>query len=275
LEETIDRAAAVISDAHGVAVFSGAGISAESGIPTFRGSGGLWERYPPSVYGSLPGLAMAFLFRKKKLAAFARDALRAFVEAEPNPAHTAIARLEDTGKVLGVITQNIDDLHQAAGSTNVLQLHGTVYRVRCARCGATQDRDREALRRAVRMLEARRVSRRKLLSALNGYLGKCACGGRNRPDAVFFGEPLPKRVLSEAIEMAYACDCLVAVGSSALVQPAASIPPVAARTGSRIVEVNPVASAVTPIAEVVVAMEAGKAMPLIVEVALRLSGRQS
>lgn len=218
---------------------------------------------------------MAFLFRKKKLASFARDALRAFVEAEPNPAHYAIARLEESGKMLGVITQNIDDLHQVAGSTNVLQLHGSAYRVRCARCGARQDRDREALRQAVRRLEGRRVSRRKLLSALNDYLGKCECGGRNRPDAVFFGEPLPKEVLSEAIELAYACDCLVAVGTSALVQPAASIPLVAAHSGSRVIEVNPIASAVTSIAEVVVALEAGKAMPAIVDEALRLSGQQT
>lgn len=275
MEEAIERAAEVISGARGVVVFSGAGISAESGIPTFRGSGGLWERYPPSVYGSLPGLAMAFLFRKKKLAAFARDALRAFVEAEPNAAHIAIARLEDTGKVLGVITQNIDDLHQVAGSTRVLQLHGSAYRVRCSRCGATRDRDRVALREAVRRLEDRRVSRRKLLSALNGYLGRCECGGRNRPDAVFFGESLPKDILSEAIELAYACDCLVAVGTSALIQPAASIPLVAAHSGSHVIEVNPIASEVTSIAEVVVAMEAGKAMPAIVDEVHRLSGQQA
>lgn len=145
--------------------FTGAGVSAESGIPTFRGDEGIWREYPPALYGNLPGLAPAFLLRPHRLAGLASGLLDTLLRARPNPCHLALARLEEEGRLRAVITQNIDGLHQAAGSRQVLELHGNAFRLRCARRGRWVEVGRE---RALGVLESLREggTRRRLLKAL-------------------------------------------------------------------------------------------------------------
>ncbi|MFH1149408.1 MAG: NAD-dependent protein deacylase [Actinomycetota bacterium] len=270
--EEIEQAAGILAGASDVLVFTGAGVSEESGIPTFRGTGGIWERYRPTVYGTVPGLTAAFAFRRRKLAAFAVEALEAFVQAEPNPAHLAIAELERMGIVTAVATQNVDGLHQAAGSSRVLELHGSAYRVRCRRCGTRIQVPRERLARVVSDLEGS-PSRRRMLAVLREYGEGCECGGGGRPDVVFFGESLPPGVFEEAAERASRCDLLLAVGTSGLVMPAAGIPLLAADSGAKVIEVNPLPSGLTRLADLFVPLAAGRALPAIVEAVKARSDR--
>lgn len=263
--ENIERAATIIQGSRDVLVFTGAGISAASGIPTFRGRGGLWEQYDPAIYGNIPGLGLTFLIRRRRIHEFARDALSAFVEAEPNQAHYAIAELERMGKTSAVVTQNVDDLHRRAGSLLVLEVHGSVYRLRCFKCGAKMQLERATLIETVARLEKGPPNRRQLLRTLRDYTVKCPCGGRTRPDVVLFGESLPGDAMNEAIQRARECDCLLAVGTSALVYPAASIPQVAIGSGSKLIEVNPDPSRLTAYADVVVAQESERVLPRILE----------
>ncbi len=252
-----------VASSRKAAAFTGAGVSAESGIPTFRGDEGIWREYPPAVYGNLPGLAAAFLFRPRRVAGFAQDALRAFAAAEPNPAHRVLAEWEEEGRIAGVITQNVDGLHQAAGSREVLELHGNVHRLACRSCGHVFPGSRERLRATLGELErltARRrgPGRRALFRALRSHLVPCErCGRGTRPDVVFFGERLPSGVLEAAARLASSCDLLICAGTSGVVQPAASLPLLAARAGAAVVEINPEPSALTPLADLFVPAPAG------------------
>lgn len=245
------------------AAFTGAGVSAESGIPTFRGDDGIWREYPPSVYGNLPGLAGAYLLRPGRVADFTLDALRAFIDAEPNPAHRVLAEWEKSGRIAGVITQNVDSLHQDAGSRNVIELHGNIYNFRCRACGHAFPGSRERLRGTLEELERmtaqdRRRGRRALLKTLRSYLSPCErCGKSTRPDVVFFGESLPPGALERAARLVSSADLLICVGTSGVVQPAASLPLLASRNGAVIVEINPEPSALTPLAELFVPAPAG------------------
>lgn len=269
--EKIQQAARIIASSSDVLVFSGAGVSAESGIPTFRGEGGLWERYPTNIYANLPGLAGVFLLSKDRIASFFSDALRPLVEAKPNPAHEALARLEEAGKISAIVTQNIDDLHLAAGSREVLEVHGSAYRVRCSRCGAREGRSRKDINDVLDKLDVPTISRRQMISALNEFSGNCLCGGRYRPDVVFFGESLPMETIEEAADRASRCDCLLSVGTSVLVYPAATVPAIAASFGASVIDINPCETTLSSTADVFVKMKAGKAMPAIADEVLRLS----
>lgn len=238
--------------------FTGAGVSAESGIPTFRGDEGIWREYPPAVYGNLPGLALAFLFRRRRLARLASEVLTTLLEASPNPCHHALARLEREGPLRAVITQNVDDLHRVAGSMRVLELHGNAFRLRCSRCGLRMDVDRDkALEARDRLLQPG-ISRRGLLAALMEYAGACgACGGRTRPDVVLFGESLPVDTMNQAMEEASRCDLLLVLGTSSMVYPAAVIPRMALESGAKLVEVNPNASSISSRAHLRIPLPAG------------------
>lgn len=240
MEKSLQAFDGMLREAGFAVAFTGAGVSEESGIPTFRGRGGLWEEYPPAVYGNLPGLALAFLLRKKRLAGFASGVVSALAGASPNPCHVALAVLEKAGLLRGVITQNIDDLHTLAGSEKVCELHGNALRLRCTRCRSTRKLRREDLRRVEGTLARPGMTRRGLWEALKGYAAPCPeCGGRTRPDVVFFGEGLPPGVLEESVELASRCDLLLVLGTTALVHPAAMVPRVALDAGARLVEVDP------------------------------------
>ncbi len=199
-----------------VLVLTGAGVSAESGVPTFRGSGGLWADR------ALRELAeAAALMRMPRLVWEMIQALREqLAEARPNPAHYALAELEDIlwpNARVAIVTQNIDGLHQAAGSRTVIELHGSAYRFSCQLCGAPHP-----------CLPLRLVE----------LPPRCACGGIIRPDVVFFGEPVPEHAWQEALALAERADVVLVVGTSLEVEPAAALPFVAMKHGALVVEVN-------------------------------------
>lgn len=212
----LEQAACWLRQAEQVCVLTGAGVSAESGVPTFRGSDGLWEGHRIEDVASPEGFrrdpALVWQFYNAR-----RANLR---QVQPNAGHYALAALERRwGDRFTIVTQNVDGLHQAAGSQRVLELHGNLRRTRCLGCGEVRDRGLEPL-------EA---------------LPRCPrCGGPLRPDIVWFGEALPEEIWEAAVWAAHSCDLLLVVGTSAVVYPAASLIPIAKRgtPSARIVEIN-------------------------------------
>ncbi len=253
-----------LESSHKAVAFTGAGVSLESGIPTFRGDSGIWKKYHPALFGNLPGLALAFLVRTRKLAGFIGEAVGTFAAATPNQAHVKLAQWEQEGRIMGIITQNVDNLHQKAGSREVLELHGNIYRMRCTGCGRTYTIGREHLLDMSRSLDellegGRRIGRLELLNLLKRYALRCeACARITRPDMVFFGEPLPHLVLEMAFDWSSSCDLFLCIGTSGVVQPAASLPFIAKRSGATLIEVNPEPSAITPHAHVFIPSPAAK-----------------
>ncbi|MGD2177560.1 MAG: NAD-dependent deacylase [Anaerolineae bacterium] len=208
---------------HGpVAVLTGAGISAESGVPTFRGQGGLWRSFRPEE------LATPEAFRRDPALVWEWYSWRRQLieRCKPNAAHETLARMEEALSGFTLITQNVDGLHQAAGSGNVLELHGNIWRVGCTGCGA--------------LMEDHRVP-------LPEIPPRCpTCDGLLRPDVVWFGESLPAKVLEDAWAAATRCSTMLVIGTSAVVHPAGSLPLIALRNGARLVEINP---AETPLSQ--------------------------
>lgn len=204
--------AELIVDLKPCVALTGAGISAESGIPTFRSKGGLWEKYDPMVYASIA------VFREDpaKYWTIRGEFIRNYDSYQPNKAHLALAALEEMGIVCHVITQNIDGLHKKAGSQNVTEIHGSLRESYCLQCG------KEYLAPHVP-------------AGLPPY---CECGGVLKPNTVLFGEPLPKGALETAYHESATCKLMLVIGTSAVVQPAASLPAVAQQKGAKIVEVN-------------------------------------
>ncbi len=218
LQNQIGQAAGHLRGAKRLVAFTGAGISADSGIPTYRGAGGLWSKYDPDKYASIDYFRRdpSYYWR------FFRDVRYPVLEgAHPNDAHAALARLESTGRLGTVITQNIDGLHQEAGSERVLELHGNTRRFLCQQCAA------------VFGLE---IVWKRLSEELPPTCPDC--GGGLRPDVVLFGEMLPETVLRQAMEAARSADVILVVGSSLTVQPAAGLPVLTMEHGGRLIIVN-------------------------------------
>jgi NAD-dependent deacetylase len=246
LEHALDRAASFLKAAGCVAVLTGAGVSAESGLATFRGPGGLWEGHriedvaTPGAFRRDPALVWRFYnARRAKL----RD-------VRPNPGHYALALLEDlygSGR-FALVTQNIDGLHRAAGNRRVLEVHGSLSRVKCSGCGKQEDRPGEAL----------------------PDLPRCGdCGELLRPDVVWFGEMLPEDVWELAVETTSRCQCFLVVGTSAVVFPAAGLVDVARQSGARVIEVNPSATPASDRADVALHGPSGQLLPRLLD---RLTG---
>jgi NAD-dependent deacetylase len=209
-------AAIIRRAAGGVVALTGAGISVDSGIPDFRSGGGIWERYDPAEYATLS----AFRRDPAKVWAFFRELEAPLARARPNRGHLALRELEERGLLTAVITQNIDNLHTAAGCTNVIELHGSTARMRCSGCRAPYARA---------TVEAQAL----------GWPPICpACGAPVKPDVVLFEEPLPEGALDDAAAAVAAAKVLLTVGTSGLVSPANTIPYAARRAGATIVEVN-------------------------------------
>jgi NAD-dependent deacetylase len=234
---------AALRAAQQVAVLTGAGISAESGIPTFRDAlTGLWARYDPRELATVEG------FRRNPQMVWDWYAeRRAMITAcAPNPGHRALAALEQRVAALTLITQNIDGLHQAAGSRNIVELHGNIRRVKCFHEDVVVDDYTAGDERPPRCPR---------------------CGGPLRPDVVWFGEMLPARALHEALAAARSCDLFLSVGTSGEVEPAASLPFEALHAGATVVEVNPEATPLTPRARHVLSGPAGVMLPALVATA--------
>ncbi|MHB8068968.1 MAG: SIR2 family NAD-dependent protein deacylase [Desulfobaccales bacterium] len=205
--------AALIRRSRNVVALTGAGISVESGIPDFRSEGGLWERFDPMEYAAI----QAFRKNPAKVWELLKEMDRIITTARPNPAHYALAELEAQGLLLGVITQNVDNLHQAAGSKRVVEYHGNAHRFICDTCRGQHPRETLDLEQTPLY---------------------CHCGGLVRPDIVFFGEPIPREAKKEADHLAATCDLLLIIGTSGEVSPANYLPGFAQGNGAIIVENN-------------------------------------
>jgi NAD-dependent deacetylase len=224
----------------GVAL-TGAGISAESGIPTFRGEGGLWTQYDPVKVATLDN----FMADPRAYWTVARERGPAVLAAEPNPGHYALTGLQKGGRLVAVITQNTDGLHQDAGTENVIELHGSGRTVECLDCGT-----RESRADVQRRLEFQLPPRCRV------------CGGMFlKPMAVFFGEPMPADAVAEAQRLAAEADVMLVVGSSLVVFPAADIPLYAVHAGAPLIIVNAEPTPLDARAEVVIRGKAGEVLP--------------
>ncbi len=220
-----------------LAVLTGAGVSAESGVPTFRGAGGLWHNYravdlaTPQAFHRDPKLVWEFYAWRRQVVA----------HCQPNPAHQTLAEMERRLPDVTLITQNVDGLHQRAGSQRVITLHGDLWRVRCTRC----DYHGEDHRVPLPELPPR-----------------CPlCNHLLRPDVVWFGEGLPRDALQAALETASRAELMLIVGTSAMVEPAASLPLLAKQNGATLIEVNPEETPLSPHVDEVLRGPAGQMLP--------------
>lgn len=228
-----------IESASSVVALTGAGISAESGIPTFRGDGGLWRNFRAEELATPEAFA-----RDPKLVWEWYDWRRGIIaKAEPNLAHSALVKLERSMRDFTLVTQNVDGLHDRAGSYRILKLHGDIWRLRCVACGADWP--------------DRRVPLPKIPP-------KCQCGGIARPAVVWFGESLPPGILAEAQHATESADVLLVVGTSAVVYPAASLIPLAKRSGAKVIEVNPDETPMSPLADCSLRGLSGEVLPQLI-----------
>ncbi len=249
-----------------VVCLTGAGISSESGIPTFRGKGGLWEKYDPEVYAYNEGLVSIFRTHPQSLIDFVVDFYSLLLEAKANPAHLALSALEKENILSSIITQNIDNLHQEGGSRNVIELHGNAYRIRCMGCLKTITLEKGRLKEMVNLLKKYRDSRMQLLRVFSRYFPRCSCGLRYRIDIVLFGEMLPQDELSRAYKKLDDCNTLLLVGSSLVVYPAASLPLYAKKRGAKLVEINSEPSALSHLCDYEIQGRASEILPEILSI---------
>ncbi|RJP24052.1 MAG: NAD-dependent protein deacylase [Candidatus Abyssobacteria bacterium SURF_5] len=258
LKDIIEKAAAVIVERGHVVAFSGAGISSESGIPTFRDRGGLWDRFEAGSSGGIVGVIASY---PEQAADILEELLITLRNAVPNPGHFALAELEQLGLLDAVITQNIDNLHRDAGNTRVHELHGNIYRLRCLACGKKGFRKREEfLAEFDRLIH---VMRSKRISDIFSLMPSCECGGMLRPDFVSFGEPVQE--LHDSVNAAERCRVMLVLGTSGVVYPAAAIPGRARDAGAQIIEINPQKSALTRTAHYYLQGQSGIVLPKLVE----------
>lgn len=238
---SVQRAAELLASARRGLAMTGAGVSAESGIPTFRGEGGLWSRYDPIKVASID----TFLEDPSAYWKVAKERGPAVLAARPNPGHVALAALEQAGQIVGVVTQNTDGLHQDAGSAHVIELHGSGRTVQCLDCGTREPRRSIQARLEVQMPP------------------RCiVCGGIFlKPTVVMFGEAMPIRAVEEAFALARAADVMLVVGSSLVVYPAAHIPLAAVESGATLIVVNAEATPLDRLATVVIHGRSGEILP--------------
>ncbi len=249
LDRIVEDVARALIAADGKAVaLTGAGISVESGIPDFRSAGGLWERFDPMEYATID----AFRRRPEKVWEMIFSLEELLVRAQPNPAHLALATLERAGLLRGVVTQNIDNLHQRAGSSRVVEFHGNGQRLRCLSCGTMRDAGDTG--------------------QPGGEPPRCACGEILKPDVVFFGEQIPNAALTGATEILDGCRVMLVAGTSATVYPFASLPGAAASRGCTLVEVNLEPTPLTSSCDLTLHAPASESLAAVVEMVEELGG---
>lgn len=250
LSGKIEQAAAIIARSRRMVATTGAGISKESGIPTFRDPDGLWSRYRPEELATRE----AFLSNPKLVWGWYRERLRLAREVQPNPAHYALVELEKLLPRFLLVTQNVDNLHRRAGSREIVELHGCIERYRC-------------------FDYAHQVQE-------NPDWGDdpplCHCGSLIRPDVVWFGEPLPAAELDCAFGETQRCDVLLVIGTSGLVHPAAQLPNLAKQVGATVIEINVRSSGITHTSDLFLEGESGKILPEIAALVRKsLSGKET
>ena len=222
MEDAIEKGMKMIQGAAKILVFAGAGLSTESGIPDFRSPGGIWDRYDPSDF-----MFQKFMSDEKargKYWVMSTEFYDTMKDAMPNRAHMAIRSLEESGKLLSVVTQNIDHLHHKAGNSpdRIIEIHGTAFSVSCLNCGKGYDRDE---------IQARLASGIKI-----PYCDDCS--GILKPDTISFGQAMPQDKMERAMKHALECDLCLVLGSSLVVYPAASVPVYAVRNGASLIIIN-------------------------------------
>jgi NAD-dependent deacetylase len=249
LDQLIRTGAQMVRESSRVLVFTGAGLSTESGIADFRSPGGIWTKYDPSEF-----YFDRFVSDKRareKYWAMSTEYYGVMRDAKPNQAHLAIKALEDAGKLLAVVTQNIDGLHHKAGSSpdKVIEIHGTVFTVSCLSCGKRYERDE--IQERVRAGDT---------------APECdACSGILKTDTISFGQAMPQEKMAMAYQHARSCDLCLALGSSLVVYPAASIPAVAAENGARLIIVNRDPTPMDAMARLVINDSLSKVLPPMVQ----------
>ncbi|MFW8566269.1 SIR2 family NAD-dependent protein deacylase [Orrella sp. 11846] len=237
-----------LAQAKSVVVFTGAGVSQESGIPTFRDAlTGLWKNFDPNELATLeafdrqPEIVWGWYeFRRAQL-----------LQCAPNPAHLAIAQLQALQPNVHVVTQNVDDLHERAGSSDVIHLHGSIFQTRCRNCHAPF----EYTQTATSVIDAHRASPPPSCPE---------CGGPIRPGVVWFGEMLPEHEWSRAVEVIEQCDVLLSVGTSSVVYPAAELPFTASENGACVIQINPQTTSLDVVADYNLHGKAGEVLTALV-----------
>ena len=248
--EAVDRAASAVVKARHVVALVGAGMSVESGIPPFRGPGGLWTKYgePTSLgyreFMDDPALWWASRLEEEKTPGNASfDMKAALDEAKPNPGHFALAEMERMGALQYVITQNVDGLHFRAGSVNVAEIHGNRTKLRCIECTLRVGRD---------------------VFPVVEFPPLCPeCAGTMKIDTVMFGEPIPANVLKVCLDQVDLCDCMLMIGTSGTVHPAAGMPRAAKDRGAVVVEINPSPTSLSLLADIMLTGPSGEVLPLV------------
>ncbi len=236
---SLETARELLEHARKVAVLTGAGISAESGVPTFRGSGGLWKQFrpedlaTPGAFARDPNLVWEWYDWRRSILA----------KVQPNAGHRALAELEERISEFTLITQNVDGLHQLAGSKSVVEVHGSIWNLRCTAC------KHEWLDRSVPLTLPPR----------------CECGSLARPGVVWFGENLPSSVWARAERAATSCDVLVVIGTSAVVYPAAGLVHLAQSAGAKVIEVNVERTPLSGLVDCALTGRAGQILPELLE----------
>jgi len=240
--QLIQRAAKDIVHSKKTIAFTGAGISVESGIPDFRGAQGLWQKYDPEEYAHI----QAFYANPERVWLMLKEMFALVLAAKPNPAHIGLAELERMGLLSSIVTQNVDGLHQAAGSKNVIEFHGTNRTLSCLKCSTKIE---------------------GISLKLEDLPPRCSrCSSLLKPDVVFFGEPIPWEAQMMSFKESKSCSAVLVIGTSAVVYPAATIPITAKERGAIVIEINMEPTPLTDqIADYLICGSAGEIVPAIVE----------
>jgi NAD-dependent deacetylase len=259
MTDSVDTAAKRVHASKKIVVFTGAGISTESGIPDFRSPGGLWSKYDPEDFTFQRFTASESA--RKKYWQMSTEFYTLLKSVQPNAAHRAIADLEALKKLDAVITQNIDGMHQLAGVSpeRVIEIHGTTRRVTCLDCHQEHKRD-------------------EIQDRIDGgeSVPRCSvCNGLLKPATISFGQAMPERETAEAFERSKRCDLMMVIGSSLLVQPAASIPLAAKQEGADLIIINREATPMDHLADVVLRDSAGAVLTAVLEKVRRLSDQRT
>ncbi|MGO8987891.1 MAG: NAD-dependent protein deacylase [bacterium] len=238
----IRKAAQDIFNSKKTIAFTGAGVSVESGIPDFRGSQGLWQKYDPEEFAHID----AFRSDPERIWLMLKDMFLIIKDAKPNPAHLGLAELERMGYLSSVITQNVDGLHQAAGSRHVIEFHGSHRTLSCLKCSTTID---------------------GASLKVEDLPPRCSrCSSLLKPDVVFFGEPISLKAQVSSLKESQSCSVVLSIGTSAIVYPAASIPITAKERGATVLEINREPTPLThEISDYLISGSAGEIIPAIVE----------
>ena len=256
----IDLAVGLLVRSSRTVVLAGAGMSKESGIPTFRGEGGLWTKHGEPPLNQFETFAAdPQRWWERRLEESRNDEFAQALEAsQPNPGHVALAALEGLGIVSHLITQNIDDLHRRSGQSSITEIHGNRYWLRCLTCET-------------------RWPREEFIIEQDALPPTCTqCGGMVKSDTVMFGEPIPPTALQRCSEETAVADCFMTIGTSALVYPAAQYPVDALQRGVPLIDINPEPTPLTEVANVVIPGPSGEVLPTIVEqLRDRLGGERS